>query len=114
MGGIVPVGPPNHLSMLSDYIDAAERLVACPNQDVVYGLRCWRSTSPGGGPGARFRRAASGSTRSVDLRTDSFADFGKMYGTKPGFYLLVGPDWKGETPKGITKVFRATTNTGRS
>ena len=40
----------------------------------------------------------------VDLRTDSFAEFGKMYGTKPGFYLLVGPNWTGKVPKGITKV----------
>jgi hypothetical protein len=48
----------------------------------------------------------------VDSRTDSFADLGKMYGTKPGFYLLVGPDWTGPTPKGINKVFRASSNTG--
>jgi hypothetical protein len=32
-----------------------------------------------------------------------------MYGTTPGFYLLAGPNWKGETPKGITQVFRAST-----
>ncbi len=50
--------------------------------------------------------------QAVDLRTDSFADLGKMYGTMPGFYLFVGPNWKGEIPKGITKVFRASTNTG--
>ncbi|KAF0811984.1 hypothetical protein IGB42_03526 [Andreprevotia sp. IGB-42] len=37
MGGIVPIAPINRLSMLTDYIDPAERLVACPNQDVVYG-----------------------------------------------------------------------------
>ena len=37
MGGIVPVAPPNRLSMLTDYIDPGERIVACPNQDVVYG-----------------------------------------------------------------------------
>jgi hypothetical protein len=48
----------------------------------------------------------------VDLRTDSFVQFGKMYGTTPGFYLLVGPNWKGEAPKGITKVFRCPTKTG--
>jgi hypothetical protein len=35
-----------------------------------------------------------------------------MYGTTPGFYLLVGPNWQGEVPKGITKVFRSSTNTG--
>ena len=44
----------------------------------------------------------------VDLRTDSFVQLGKMYGTTPGFYLLVGPDWQGEVPKGITRVFRCT------
>ncbi len=48
----------------------------------------------------------------VDLRTDSFVQLGKMYNTTPGFYLLVGPNWHGEVPKGITKVFRSPTNTG--
>ena len=48
----------------------------------------------------------------VDLRTDSFVQLGKMYGTTPGFYLLVGPNWHGEIPKGITKVFRSPSNTG--
>src|SRR6516164_6257783 len=38
MGGIVPVAPPNQLCMLRDYIEPQERLVACPNQDVVYGF----------------------------------------------------------------------------
>ncbi|MEN0105487.1 MAG: DUF1254 domain-containing protein [Pseudomonas sp.] len=112
MGGIVPVAPINRLSMLSDYIDAGERLVACPNQDVVYGAG---SIALDIEPvviqvpdfGERFWVY-----QVVDLRSDSFADLGKMYGTKPGFYLLAGPDWKGEVPKGITKVFRARTNTG--
>jgi hypothetical protein len=31
MGGIVPVAPMNQLSMVHDYIDPGERLVACPN-----------------------------------------------------------------------------------
>jgi hypothetical protein len=46
------------------------------------------------------------------LRTDSFADVGKMYGTAPGFYLLAGPDWQGALPAGITKVFRCSTTSG--
>ena len=37
-GGIVPVAPLNQLSMLTDYINPMERIVACPNQDVVYGF----------------------------------------------------------------------------
>ena len=48
----------------------------------------------------------------VNLRTDSFVELGKMYATTPGFYLLVGPGWNGDVPKGITKVFRSSTNTG--
>ena len=112
MGGIVPIAPLNRLSMLSDYIEPQERQVACPNQDVVYGAG---SIGLDVEPvviqvpdfGDRFWVY-----QVVDIRTDSFADLGKMYGTKPGFYLLVGPDWKGEVPKGINEVFRARTNTG--
>ena len=44
-----------------------------------------------------------------DARTDEFAELGKPYGTKPGFYLMVGPNWKGETPTGITGVVRSST-----
>jgi hypothetical protein len=38
MGGLLPAAPLNSLAMLSDYVEPAERDVACPNQDVVYGL----------------------------------------------------------------------------
>jgi hypothetical protein len=30
-------------------------------------------------------------------------------GNEPGDYMVVGPDWKGETPAGIKKVFRSST-----
>ncbi|MCY1395891.1 hypothetical protein D3C76_540450 [compost metagenome] len=104
MDGIVPVAPINRLSMLSDYIDPAERLVACPNQDVVYGAG---SIALDIEPvvlqvpdfGNRFWVY-----QVVDLRSDSFAELGKMYGTQPGFYLLVGPDWQGSVPDGINKA----------
>jgi hypothetical protein len=35
-------------------------------------------------------------------------------GNDAGDYLIVGPDWKGETPAGIKKVFHATTQFGLS
>ena len=35
-----------------------------------------------------------------DARTDEFSEIGKQYGTKPGFYMMVGPNWKGEKPTG--------------
>ena len=61
MGGIVPVAPLNRLSMLTDYIESQERLVACPNQDVVYGAGSIAlDPEPGGDPGAGFRQAFLG------------------------------------------------------
>ena len=98
--------------MLTDYIDPAERAVACPNQDVVYGngiVALDKSPVVLQVPdfGDRFWVY-----QVVDSRTDSFAELGKMYGTRPGFYLLVGPNWVGTVPNGISKVFASQTCTG--
>jgi hypothetical protein len=111
MNRVLPFAPLNRLSMLHDYVEPSERAVACPNQDVVYsGAIAAFDRSPVvlqvPDLGTRFWVY-----QIVDLRTDSFANIGIMYGTKPGFYLLTGPGWKGEVPKGITAVFTAKTNT---
>jgi len=112
VAGPVPSAPLNKLAMLTDYISPEQRSVACPNQDVVYGAGLLGlDVSPVviqvPDFGDRFWVY-----QIVDARTDSFATLGKMYGTMPGFYLLAGPDWRGEAPKGITQVFRASTNSG--
>jgi hypothetical protein len=112
MGGIVPVAPPNQLTMLHDYIVPEERVVACPNQDVVYGFGLLDFSKepvviqvPGFGDRFWVYQV-------VDQRTDSFAQLGKMHGTKSGFYLLTGPNWQGTVPSGIAGVFHATTTLG--
>lgn len=110
--GPLVMAPLNSFAMLTDYVEPEERIVACPNQDVVYGagaLALDKSAVVVQVPdfGDRFWVY-----QMVDLRTDSFVQLGKMYATTPGFYLLVGPDWKGEVPKGITKVFHSPTSTG--
>lgn len=110
--GGMPVAPPNQLSMLTDYISPTQMLVPCPNQDVVYGFGVLNLAAE---PvvvqvpdfGDRFWVYQLG-----DQRTDGFAEVGKMYATRPGFYLLVGPDWQGATPEGIAGVFRSSTNLG--
>jgi hypothetical protein len=38
MVGPIPMSPLNRLGMLTDYVVPDERIVACPNQDVVYGI----------------------------------------------------------------------------
>jgi len=112
LNGALPAAPLNRVSMLTDYVEPTERDVACPNQDVVYGggalaLDVEPVVVQVPDFGNRFWVY-----QIVDLRTDSFASLGKMYRSKPGFYLLVGPDWKGTVPKGITAVFRSSTSSG--
>ena len=109
--GPLPQAPLNRFAMLTDYIAPEQRSVACPNQDVVYGAGfAALDISP------VVVQVPDFGTRFwvyqiVDLRTDAFARIGKMYGTTSGFYLLAGPNWQGEVPKGISKVFRCSTNT---
>jgi hypothetical protein len=112
LGGIVPVAPINQLAMLTNYIDPAERFVATPNQDVVYGgafLSLDREPVVVQVPdfGKRFWVF-----QLADQRTDTFGRLGAMYSSRPGFYLLVGPNWKGAIPKGIQAVFHSTTIEG--
>ncbi len=50
------------------------------------------------------------SVQLIDGNTYNFGYIGaRATGNEPGDYLVVGPDWKGETPAGIKKVFRSTT-----
>lgn len=109
LGGVLPVAPRGQIGMLHDYIEPSERAIACPNQDVVYGQGFFDLDSE---PvvvqvpdfGDRFWVYAA-----YDQRTDQYGKLGKAYGTKPGFYLLAGPNWKGEVPKGIADVVHAST-----
>ena len=109
LGGVVPVAF-NRNAMLTGYVSPEEHYIACPNQDVVYGAG-WIALDKG--PivfqvpdfGDRFWVYAH-----YDARTDEFSEIGKQYGTKPGFYMLVGPNWKGETPAGITAMVRSSTS----
>jgi hypothetical protein len=110
LNGVLPVAPQGRLGMLADYIDPAETFVTCPNQDVVYGLAYFSLDDQ---PviaqvpdfGDRFWVYAL-----YDARTDQFGELGKPYGTKPGFYLLAGPNWKGNKPDGVQAVIRSSTS----
>jgi hypothetical protein len=110
--GGMPVAPINQLCMLTDYIAPTQTLVTCPNQDVVYGFGALDLDAE---PvvlqvpdfGERFWTYQLG-----DARTDSFAEIGKVYGTKPGLYLIVGPKWRGELPAGFVKALRCPTRYG--
>lgn len=110
LNGVLPVAPRGQIGMLSDYIDPGQTFVTCPNQDVVYGLGFFSLDEE---PviiqvpdfGDRFWVYAL-----YDARTDQFAELGKPYNTKPGFYLIVGPTWQGEKTAGIEAVIRSSTS----
>lgn len=109
LGGVLPIAH-NSLAMLTNYVSPEQRFVTCTNQDVVYGFGFLDNLDDE--PivfqvpdfGDRFWVYAL-----YDARTDELSQIGKQYGTKPGFYMVVGPNWKGETPKGIMAVLRSST-----
>jgi hypothetical protein len=114
LNGVLPAAPRGQIGMLADYIEPSEAFVACPNQDVVYGLGFFELDEE---PvviqvpefGNRFWVYAL-----YDARTDQFGQLGKPYNSKPGFYLLVGPRWRGLKPAGITDVIRCPTSLGNA
>lgn len=109
LGGVLPVSPTGQIGMLYDYIDPGQNFIACPNQDVVYGLGFMSLDEQ---PVIiqvpeiedRFWVYAI-----YDARTDQVGELGKPYNSKPGFYLLAGENWKGEVPEGVEGVFRSST-----
>ena len=109
VGGVLPVAPVGYNTMLTDYIKPEQTFITCPNQDVTYGagfsaLDKEPTVFQVPDFGDRFWVYAL-----YDARTDEIAEIGKPYGTKPGFYMIVGPNWKGEKPAGITAVLRSST-----
>lgn len=114
INGVLPGAPRGQIGMLADYIEPSQNFIACPNQDVVYGLGFFSLDEE---PvviqvpdfGKRFWVYAL-----YDARTDQAGHLGQAYGSKPGFYLLVGPKWKGDKPAGITDVIRYSTALGNA
>lgn len=85
---------------MRDCIRPGERIVACLNQNVVYGLGMLDAER--GSPlvqvpdfGGRFWVY-----QAVDQRTDPLLELGATYGTKPGHHLPAPAGWSGETPDG--------------
>ena len=109
LGGVIPVAF-NRVAMLTGYIAPDQHFIACPNQDVAYGAGFFALDKE---PivfqvpdfGDRFWVYAL-----YDARTDEFSEIGKQYGTKPGFYLMVGPNSEGNPPSGIIAVARSSTD----
>ena len=110
LNGALPVAPINQVTMLTGYISPAEVFIGDPNQDVVYGvgfLSLEKEPVVVQIPefGDRFWTFPV-----YDARTDQISELGLQYGTKPGFYMIAGPNWQGATPPGVAALVRSSTN----
>jgi hypothetical protein len=107
VGGL-PAGY-GRVAMLTGYMTPEQRVIACPNPDLVFGTGFFDLEKEP----AVFQVPDFGDRYWIyalyDARADEFSEIGKPWGTKPGFYLMVGPNWKGETPPGVTAVVHSST-----
>jgi hypothetical protein len=110
LDGVIPTAPVGYNTMLTGYIKPDEDFIVCPNQDVVYG---GGFTALDKEPTV-FQVPDFGNRYWVyplyDTRTDEIARIGQQYGSRPGFYMIVGRNWKGKVPAGITAVVRSPTD----
>src|SRR5208337_1175871 len=85
--------------------------VITPNSDTPYSM-CWLDLRAEpmviSVPAVDKKRYYS--VQLIDGNTYNFGYIGsRATGSDPGDYLVAGPDWKGEPPAGIKKVFSSTT-----
>jgi len=103
--------PLNQLYSVARVFTSEDKAVQTPNSDTPYSFICldlrtepFVLTVP---PLAKERYL---SIQLIDLYTHNFDYIGsRTTGNDGGDYLLAGPGWKGEAPKGIAKVFRSET-----
>lgn len=106
----LPVAPINSLSCLPASISAKQRLEPFPNNDTLH-CQGWTDLSQEAVvlhlPDFQDRYWV---VSMMDAYTNVFASPGKRRQSKAGYYLIVGPDWKGNIPIGIVEVLRSPTN----
>jgi hypothetical protein len=85
--------------------------VVTPNSDTPYSFMCLDlRTEPYVVSVPAVEKERYYSLQFVDWNTFNYGYVGsRATGTEAGDYLVVGPDWKGETPAGIKGVLRPTT-----
>ncbi|MEJ2816332.1 DUF1254 domain-containing protein [Caulobacter sp. CCG-8] len=110
--GLFPGSPKNVMGYLDDYMSPAQRKVVTPNSDTIYGVSVVDLADEGvviqtpteAPPGHYW------TIQIADLFTTVIRQLGSASGTPGGKFLLVGPDWRGETPEGFVEVLRSPTN----
>ncbi|EKO38908.1 MAG: hypothetical protein B193_2395 [Solidesulfovibrio magneticus str. Maddingley MBC34] len=103
--------PFNQLSNESHVFTYKDTTVVTPNSDTPYSFVAMDLRAEPmvlSVPAVEKKRYYS--VQLVDGNTFNFGYIGsRATGNAPGDYLVVGPDWKGETPAGVKGVFRSST-----
>ncbi len=103
--------PFNQIRNLPKVFTPEDRTVQTPNSDTPYSMLCLDLRSePCVLTVPVIEKERYFSIQLIDLYTFNFDYIGtRTTGNDGGTFLIAGPDWKGEIPEGITKVFRPET-----
>ena len=107
-------GPFNEISNEARVFTYKDTAVVTPNSDTPYSM-LWLDlrAEPIVISVPAVDKARYYSVQLIDGNTYNYGYIGsRATGVEAGDYLVVGPDWKGETPAGIKQVFRSTTPFG--
>jgi hypothetical protein len=104
--------PWNRLVNIARVFTHEDRAVQTPNSDTPYsfvGMDLRAEPIVLTVPAIEKKRYYS--IQLIDLYTHNFAYIGsRTTGNEAGRFMIAGPRWKGETPKGVKKVFRSETD----
>jgi hypothetical protein len=103
--------PYNQLFNIPRVYTPEDKAIQTPNSDTPYS---WIGLDLRSDPIVftvpRIEKERYWSLQLIDLYTHNFEYLGsRTTGNEGGSYMIAGPNWKGETPKGITKVIRCET-----
>jgi hypothetical protein len=103
-----PLGVIGNMTHVATYEDTA---VITPNSDTPYSLLYLDlRAEPFVVSVPAVLKPRYYSVQLTDANTFNYGYIGsRATGTEAGDYMVVGPDWKGETPQGIKQVFRSST-----
>ncbi len=112
LAGLVPAAPMNKMGYISDYFDRHQRWVVTPNNDTIY-TSAFTDLSqepvvvqtPTEVPKGHYW-----TQQIADAFTNVIYQLGSRTNTPGGKFLLVGPDWAGQTPEGFVDVLPMPTN----
>src|ERR1700685_1143843 len=103
--------PWNHIWNSARLFSPADKAIQTANSDTLYSMiGADLRAEPIVLTIPKIEKGRYFSVQLIDYYTQNFDYIGsRTTGNDGGIYLLAGPGWKGETPKGIDKVFRSET-----